>query len=245
MNELKQLPAFQKALKNYHISDYAKNILARNKLVLCTAPSATGRNTIIRELLKTEHYHFVVSDTTRKPRINDGVPEQNGREYWFRTESEMLADIKAGKLVEAAIIHEQQVSGMSLREIEIASTDGKIAICDIEVVGVANVILAKPDAICLFFLPPAFDEWKRRITSRGKMSKVEYKRRLKSAQKEIKIALTADYYTFVINDDLKETVQIVEKLAKSGEADKKYQAKAKKLAQKLLMDVELALSENA
>jgi guanylate kinase len=242
MNELKQLPAFQKALKNYRISDYAKTILARNKLVLCTAPSATGRNTIIRELLKTEHYHFVVSDTTRKPRVNDGIPEQNGREYWFRTESEMLADIKAGKLVEAAIIHEQQVSGMSLREIEIASTDGKIAICDIEVVGVENVIKAKPDAICLFFLPPSFSEWKRRITTRGKMSNTEYKRRLKSAHKELNIALNADYYTFVVNDDLTDTVQIVEKLAKIGEVDNKYQQKAKKLAQQLLVDVEKSLS---
>ncbi len=245
MNELKQLLAFQKALKNYRISDYSKNVLARNKLVLCTAPSATGRNTIIRELLKTEHYHFVVSDTTRKPRMNDGVLEQNGREYWFRTESEMLADIKAGKLVEAAIIHEQQVSGMSLREIEIASNDGKIAISDVEVVGVANVIQAKPDTICLFFLPPSFNEWKRRITSRGKMSKTEYRRRLKSAQKELSIALDADYYTFVINDDLKETVQIVEKLTKNWQIDKKYQEKAIKLAEKVLKDVELALSENA
>ena len=44
------------------------------------------------------------SATTREPRENNGILEQNGREYFFRDETEMLADIKAGNFLEAEVI---------------------------------------------------------------------------------------------------------------------------------------------
>src|SRR3546814_14273785 len=98
-----------------------------------------------------------VSDTSRKPRVNDGIPEQNGVEYWFRSEAEILNDLKAGKFLEAAIIHNQQVSGISIRELQRVGDEGKIAITDIEIVGVHNLIQAKPYATAFFVLPPIFE----------------------------------------------------------------------------------------
>ena len=41
-------------------------------------------------LLKTSNYYYVISDTTRKPRINNGVLERKGEEYWFKSEKEWV-----------------------------------------------------------------------------------------------------------------------------------------------------------
>ena len=103
-------------LKHYNPSLEIIDLLRNIQFVLLAAPTAAGRNTIIRNLIMTGKYYYVVSDTTRKPRINNGIPEKNGNEYWFKSEEEFLHGLKNGAYVEAAIIHNQQVSGISLEE---------------------------------------------------------------------------------------------------------------------------------
>lgn len=242
MNELEHLEEFEHILADYHMSDQAKQVLASTKLVLCNAVSASGRNTIIRELLKSNKYYFIVSDTTRLPRENDGKLEQNGVEYWFRTEDEMLADLRNGQFVEAAVIHHQQVSGMSIREVKRAHDQGLIGITDIEVAGVTNVIKEKPDAICLFVVPPTFDEWQRRLNERGSMSDKEKHRRLESAVRELEAALAQDYYYFVINDDLQAAVAQIDAIVDSPTASlAQEQADGRKVAQEILLQTRTLL----
>ncbi len=211
---------FQTILKNYQISDTGKQLLGKVRLVLLDAPTSGGRNTIIGELLKTGDYHFITSDTTRQPRINDGVPEQDGHQYWFRNEKDLLDDLKAGKFLEAAVIHKQQVSGISLRELEKAHQDGKIAITDIEMEGVDNITEAKPDVIVIFVVPPTFEEWQKRIYKRGTMDIDEYRRRLRSSLREFKHALERPYYHFVINDNMRHAIDQIDSLARNPDIDK-------------------------
>ncbi len=64
-NKLRHLVEFKTALADYQISELSKQILAQTQLLLMVAPTASGRNTVIKELLKTGDYHFIVSDTTR------------------------------------------------------------------------------------------------------------------------------------------------------------------------------------
>ncbi len=213
MNELKHLDDFSKVLRDYKISDKGKQILSEVQLVLLAAPTSSGRNTIIRELLKTDNYHYIVSDTTRKQRINDGELEQNGVQYWFRNEDEILEDLRAGQYLEAAIIHKQQVSGISLRELEIARQKRKIAVTDIEMMGVENIIKAKPDTIVIFVIPPDFKTWQKRIYARGTMDIDEYARRLASSQHELRHALEMPYYHFVVNDNLQSAVEQIHQIA--------------------------------
>ncbi len=183
---------------------------------MLVAPTSTGRNTIIRHLLKNPDYYFVVSDTTRPPQVRDGQPEQNGVDYFFRSEGEILADLKTGEFLEAAIIHEQQVSGISIRELEKAKGQGKIAITDIEIVGVDNVMRANPEAKAIFLLPPSFEEWQKRMHSRSHMGHQELDNRLKSAEKELKAALEHDYYHFVIAEDIGQAAGIIDSIANNG-----------------------------
>lgn len=235
MNELARLAEFREVLQSYHLSKTAIIALSQTRLVLIIGPTSSGRNTRIRRLLKTGDYHYVISDTTRRPRVNDGVLEQNGQEYWFRTEDEILADLKAGKYLEAAIIHNQQVSGVSVRELEKARDEGKIAITDAETTGATTAIKYKPDTIIIFLLPPSFEEWQRRIKHRGQMPPDEFKRRMESACNEFEIALNDSHYQFVINDSGDDAIMQINQIAKLGIEDAQLQLRGRELAERLLL----------
>ena len=236
MPSLKYYKEFKNTLGHYQMSNRAKKALDGLHLVLMVATSSTGRNTMIGELLKTGKYHFIVSDTTRPPQLRDGQLEENGVNYFFRTEQEVLADLKAGEFLEAAIIHEQQVSGISIRELESVKSQNKIAITDIDIVCAYNIMQAQPSAIAIFFVPPSFGEWQNRLAKRGKMTDQELKNRLAGAEKEFKAALKHDYYHFVVADDLARTVPLVDKIA-HGEKDGVEQQRGRQLIEELLKDL--------
>lgn len=243
MNELKQIDAFREVLAQYHPSEETKKTLADIKLALLVGPSSAGRNTIINHLIKTTGaYHYIVSDTTRKPRVNDGILEQNGREYWFRSEEDILADLRAGNFLEAAIIHNQQVSGISLRELKAAADDHKIAINEIEVVGADNIHAATPSAVFLFVIPPGFDEWMARMNIRGQLPEEEVRRRLESAVFEISTALERDYYTFIVNDTFMHAAHRVDEIIRGNTTDAEDQDAAKAVAKELLEDTKKYLA---
>lgn len=214
--KLKFYQEFQEILNDYHISDKAIKALEGLQLVLMVAPTSTGRNTLIRYLIKTNRYHYVVSDTTRPPRINDGVLEKNGKEYWFRSEDEMLMDLKSGKFLEAELIHDQQVSGISIRELLNAKQEGKVAVTDIDLQGIHNIVKVKPDTLSIMLLPPSYEEWQNRITRRGHMSPEEYSRRLATAYRIFTDGLVNNYYHFVIAENVEQTASIINTLVQGG-----------------------------
>lgn len=233
MNELKRLDEFRKVLSDYKISPDTQTVLKRTPFVAMAAITSSGRNTVMRELDKTGKYHYVVSDTTRKPRINDGVHETNGVEYWFKTEDQFLAGLQGGRYLEAAIIHSQQVSGISIDELERAEKEHKIAITDMEVQGVETIARHKPDLTAIFLLPPSYDEWQRRLHKRGHMSDEEYANRMDSARAELKIALASPLYHYVVNDELETTVYVVDKIA-HGHESARHAAEARSVAEEIL-----------
>ncbi|MGH7195797.1 MAG: guanylate kinase [Candidatus Saccharimonadales bacterium] len=233
-NKLQFLAEFQSLLKNYRISSNNLAILRQAKLVLLVGPTSSGRNTIIEELVKSGDYYHIVSDTTRAQRLKNGRPiEQNGREYWFRGEAEVLADLRAGQYMEAAIIHAQQVSGCNIRELELANRAGQISIKDIDPQGAATIKAAKKDTIIIFVLPPSYDEWLHRMRGRGQISSAELKRRLDSARQELAAALASDYYQFIINSSLTQAVRQVAAIAAAGRQQPSMQSAGRQLAQDL------------
>lgn len=233
MNELNRLPEFRKVLRGYKISNSASKILDSTTLILLAAATSSGCNTIIRRLLETGRYHFIVSDTTRRPRVNNGQIEKNGQEYWFKSEPDFLRGLEQGKYLEAEIIHNQQVSGISMKELEKANSMGKIAVADIEIKGVDNILNNKVDAMALFITPPSFNEWQNRIKTRGTMSPQEYGRRLESAVDQFGAALTHDYYTFIISRDVEESLGLIDYIVKSRVDNPDYQKRARAVVQDL------------
>lgn len=212
-SSLKHYVEFREILTSYRVSDVGLQTIQGLKLVLMLAPTSSGRNTIIRHLLSEGNYHFIVSDTTRKPRVNDGVLEQDGREYWFKTEEEFLAGLKAGEYLEAELIHNQQVSGINISELQKAQREQKVAISDVDLEGIHNILKAKKDALAIMVVPPSFEEWQKRIAMRGEMSPDEHQRRLETAKRILDDGLKQDYYRFVISDDIERAASTIDSLA--------------------------------
>ena len=207
---LEHYSEFKEILDSYQVSERALQATKDLQLVLLVAPTSAGKNTIIGHQLHTGRYYNLVSDTTRAPRQNNGVMEQNGKEYWFKTEDQILAGLKAGEYLEAEIIHKQQVSGTSINELEKAQKAQKIAISDVDPQGVHNIIKAKPDTVVIMLLPPSFDEWMRRFAGRGQMRPDEQKRRLETARDLLAEGLKHDFYHFVISEDTKQSGAIID-----------------------------------
>lgn len=234
--------AFESVLSNYHINSAARQVLRQTPLVLMAAASSAGRNTIMRQLIASGYYYEVISDTTRPPRENDGVLERDGVEYYFRSEHEMLEGLHKGEYIEAALIHQQQVSGMSAREIMAAAEAGKIAIADIDPQGLETIHRLKPDLIPLFILPPDFSRWQIRMRKRGAMSDEEHRRRLESAIWEFEWVLERSYCLFVVNDSLEHAIAEVDDIARRGKIDKDSQTRARTLVRQLIGDTKSYLA---
>jgi guanylate kinase len=206
---LKYYQDFKQVLANYHMSERARQALEGLQLVLLVAATSTGRNTVINELVSNYGYYFIVSDTTRPPQFRDGKMEENGVQYFFRSEEDMLADLKAGEFFEAELIHEQQVSGISIRELEKAKNLNKIAITDVDIGGINNAIKAKPDIKTIFLLPPSFEEWQNRLSGRGRMTEHEIRNRLRTAEKIFAEGLHNKNFNFVIAEDVAHSAAVI------------------------------------
>lgn len=232
---------FEAALKDYAVSSEGLDVLQQTPLMVMVAPTSTGRNTLINELLKTGNYYFLISDTTRPPRQNHGVWEQDGREYFFRSEDDMLRDIKAGMFLEAEVIHKQQVSGISIREIKKARQQGKIAITDVDLLGGINVARLKPDAWVICLVPPSFEEWLRRIHGRSKVEPEELRNRMETAIRIFQQTLQDDRFTFMVNVEKEDTVKVIENMVRTGAHHNADEVAVRNLVQQLWHQTEAYL----
>jgi len=213
-NQLVHYDEFAEILDDYQPSEGSLSVLGQTSLTLLTAPSAVGRNTIINKLVETGGYHDALTDTTRQPRVNDGTLECNGVEYYFKTEVEFLDGLRGGEYLEAAIIHEQQVSGLHVDELQRTNQREERALADVDILGIEHYQALKPDGHYIFVVPPTFEEWLHRMTNRGRLDQDEIHRRLSSAEVEFQHALDHDYYAFVINDELNRAVNEVDAIAR-------------------------------
>jgi guanylate kinase len=230
---LKHREEFESLIANYEPSAEARSILNSVPLVLLTGPTSSGRNTLIERLVATGKFYFIISDTTRPARVNNGILEQNGREYWFRTEDEMLEELRNGEFLETEVIHGQQVSGMSIREFGKAGEQHKIGISDVDIGGISNIMHAKPNTTPIVVLPPSFQEWQRRLVGRGRMEPDELKRRMETAARIFAAAIAETEFTLIINDDLDEAVSQISQIVNNGRATPESQEQARTLAAQL------------
>lgn len=230
---LKKRVEFETALGNYRVSQEAKLLVADMPLVILQGISGSGRNTIIDYLVKNSNFHQIVSDTTRPPKMRDGKMEQNGVQYFFRSEDEVLNDLKAGMYLEAELIHNQQVSGINIRELRRAHESKKIPINEVARKGVSNILDVKNDTHTFFIIPPSYEEWMRRLSRRESMNNEELENRKNSARKELQEALSKSYFHYVINDSVQQAAQHIEDVVK-GEGNSEEHDKAKLIAQSIL-----------
>ena len=118
--------------------------------------------------------------------------------------------------LEAELIHDQQISGVSIRGLEYASADNKIATTDIDPAGVTSILKIKPTTPIILTLPPSFESWIQRLSGRGEMHSVEIHRRLTTALMVFDYVRNNYVGTIqcLVNDDLDKAVADVDRIVK-------------------------------
>lgn len=171
----------------------------KGKIIILSAPSGTGKSTVIARLMQMPDLHlgFSISATSRAPRQG----EQDGREYWFISDAEFCRRIEAGEFVEYEEVYAGTHYGTLKSEVERVTDSGRNLMMDIDVKGGVNVKQIYGDrALSIFLMPPSLDELERRLRGRATDSEETIRKRLDKAEYEISFAPKFD--TCVVNDDI-------------------------------------------
>lgn len=184
---------------------HAKELIGSGEVTLLCGVTASGKNTIANYLVGHGNYEHVVSHTTRAPRENHGVLEQNGKEYWFVSPPQMLELVRQEAFIEVKAIHGETCYGTSIGSVEKVIQAGKHPVMEIDVQGALELTEAVPGLRPLFILPPSYDVWMERLGSRGFLSDGERERRLRSASMEIQTALDHPAFILTVNHEVEMT----------------------------------------
>mgnify|MGYP003291237746 CR=1 FL=1 len=173
------------------------------KLVIFSAPSGSGKTTIVRELLKRfDCFEFSISATSRQPR----GAEQNGIDYYFLTNEEFKERVARDEFVEWEEVYQGTCYGTLKSEMERIWNNGKVIIFDVDVMGGINLKrLFGDDACSMFIMPPSIEELERRLRGRGTDAEEVIQKRIAKAEFEISKAPEFDHV--VINDKLDVAVE--------------------------------------
>ncbi len=171
------------------------------KLIIFSAPSGSGKTTIVRHLLKTfpDKIEFSISATSRPKR---GV-EENGKDYHYLTVEEFKQKIEDKEFLEWEEVYAGTHYGTLKSEVDRIWAKGKNVIFDIDVEGGLNLKKIFGDkALAIFVMPPSIKILEERLNSRSTDTAESIARRVAKAEKEIKTAELFD--TFILNEVLEE-----------------------------------------
>ena len=184
------------------------SIDGKGLLVIVSAPSGGGKNTVIERLVKRLDDAVVyVTATSRKPRPN----EVNGKDYYFYSPEKFREEIEQGNFLEWSMVHgefkgvRRDILGDTLR-------DHAIVIVAPDPQGMRKIKSQLPEVLTVFIMPPSVEALQRRLVARGTETRQEREVRLRNA--EIEMAAAPEYDYVVVNEDGKidETVEEIAKI---------------------------------
>jgi len=181
-----------------------------HKALIVTAPSGSGKTTIVHHLLN--HFpslSFSVSATTRKKRDN----EKEGIDYYFLNPDTFRQKISSGDFLEWEEVYPSILYGTLKAEIERLWTNGKTVVFDVDVKGALNLKkYFNQKAMALFIMPPSIDTLKQRLSVRGSEDEASLKIRLKRAGEELKYQNRFDQ--ILVNDGLEKALLEAENIVR-------------------------------
>ena len=172
------------------------------KLVIFSAPSGSGKTTIVRELLQRfPQFEFSISATSRQPRGK----EQHGIDYYFLSTDEFRQRVERDEFVEWEEVYAGTCYGTLKSEVERIWAKGNVIVFDVDVMGGINLKrLFGEDACSIFIMPPSVEELERRLRGRGTDSEEVIQKRIGKAEFELSKSPEFDYT--VVNDVLADAV---------------------------------------
>ncbi|MCE2613795.1 guanylate kinase [Flavobacteriaceae bacterium D16] len=196
------------------------------KLIIFSAPSGSGKTTIVRYLLEQPELNLAFSiSATSRPRRGK---EKHGEHYYFLSISEFKKHIKNGDFLEWEEVYRDNFYGTLNSEVERLWNEGKNVIFDIDVAGGLRIKKKFPEkTLAVFVKPPSVDELKIRLKKRSTESDEKINMRIAKASVELATAPQFDKVikNYDLDQALKEAHQLV---AEFVGADKKSADKRSK-----------------
>jgi guanylate kinase len=185
------------------------------KLIVFSAPSGSGKTTIVRHLLSKEdlNLEFSISAASRAPRGE----EVNGKDYYFMSTEEFKKHIKNEDFLEWEEVYRDNFYGTLKSEVERIWAKGKNVIFDIDVSGGLRIKHKFPEeTLAVFVKPPSVDELKRRLKERSTES--DDKINMRIAKASVELATAPQFDVIIKNYDLdialEEAYQLVKNFVK-------------------------------
>lgn len=163
----------------------------RGLLFVLSAPSGTGKDTVIQEMkAQGMDFHVVASVTTRAMRPG----ESEGNPYYFVSQERFDEMVARGELLEYALVHGHWY-GQPIQPIRENLQAGRDVLLKIDVQGAETVRRKLPGAIYIFLVPGSLEELVERLTHRQTETEEQLQRRLADARYEL---AQKDHYDYVV-----------------------------------------------
>lgn len=170
---------------------------AMGHVIIISAPSGTGKSTIISYLMKQGfNLHFSISATSRPPRGK----EINGVDYFFLSPEEFRHKISNGDFLEYQEVYQDRYYGTLRSEVDKQLNKGENVVCDIDVIGAQNIKrIYGSQALSIFIEPPSIEALRERLENRGTDSKEVIEQRIERAEFELS---QAKFFDVKITNDV-------------------------------------------
>lgn len=176
----------------------------KGKLIIFSAPSGSGKTTIVRHLLAKPDLNLAFSvSATSRPRRGK---EKEGEHYYFMTNSQFKQHIKNGDFLEWEEVYRDNFYGTLNTEVERLWAEGKNVIFDIDVAGGLRIKKKFPEeTLAVFVKPPSVDELKIRLKKRSTES--DDKINMRIAKASVELATAPQFDKIIKNYDLPTALQ--------------------------------------
>jgi guanylate kinase len=181
-----------------------------NKLIIFSAPSGSGKTTIVKALLeRVGHLEFSISATSRAPRGN----EQHGVDYYFLTPQAFRDAIASDEFVEWEEVYTDTYYGTLHSELNRIWAKGNTILFDVDVMGGIHLKQLFGERACSIFIePPSIEELRNRLCKRATDSAETIEKRVAKAAFELAKAPEFDHV--ILNDDLQHAIEATEQVVR-------------------------------
>lgn len=185
--------------------------MGQGKVIVFSAPSGSGKTTILKHLLqRMPELEFSISATSRAPRGQ----EIDGKDYYFMSAEEFRSKVKAEAFIEWEEVYDSCYYGTLKSEPERIWAKGHTIIFDVDVKGGLSLKRIYGErALLIFVMPPSVEELRKRLIGRSTDAPEVIEKRV--AKAELELSFAEHFDKILINDCLEDAYEEAENLVRS------------------------------